>query len=121
MEEFDVFDGSSQDLSSLTELKMSGCRESEVVQGARLITKGIVISREMAQGCDLLVVAVEDEVWGAVTAAENQVVAGGVDDVRVTISHHEGADEAARRLRIRKMSIWGSCRGCLNHIYCLSG
>ena len=104
VEEPDGLDGPSQDLSSLTELKATGRRESEVAQGARLIAKSIFISCKMAQGRDLLVVFVEDEVWGAVTAAENQVFAGGVDDVRVTIRHHDGTDEAARRLGIRKMS-----------------
>ena len=118
MEEFDVLEGPSKDLSGLTELKAAGRCESEVAQGARLIAKSIFISCKVTQSCDLLEVIVEDEVWGAVTATENQAFAGGVDDVRVTIGHHDGADEAARRLGIRKMSFCGSsCGGCLNHIY----
>ena len=118
VEVFHAFDGPSNHGTHLPELELSIGRECKIDDRACLITKSILVLFNVGQGCDFLQMLVVDEVRCPVASTENEGLASGIDNVRVSFRHHEGASVATFGLWTTQMRPNRSFRYrvSLNHI-----
>ena len=119
MEVLHAFDWSSNHGTHLTELELSISRECKIGYSAGLISKSILVVFNVGQSCNFLQMLVVDEVRSSVASAENQGLTSGIDNMRVSLSHHNRASIATFGLWTTQVRSRCSFRDSFNHIYLL--
>lgn len=115
MEEADTLDRAGEHLAGRDDRKIAISIESEKRNDACCITKSILVVDHVRQGGNWLPVLLVNMIRSAVSAAEDQVVVRGVDNVRVACRHHERAGKATLRCGVAKVGAEGASRTGFYH------